>query len=275
MLYLEHKPAPPLDKFIRMLWYARVPHAAHSRERVLPTGASQIIINLARNYLLDCPEGGPEQRTAPSSIVGARSMYEIVATADMADLIGIVVVPGRLSPLVTDTADLFSNRNVALADVWGAGARLLRDQLCELSTPEARLRCLEVFLSRRLSAALGLCDSPRTRTVHYALQSFAQSPNLQSVREAARSIGWSERRFSEVFREDVGLTAKVWCRIQRFQRAVKQLHAGREVRWAELAIDCGFYDQSHFSNEFRAFSGIDATTYSARRTVWANHVAAS
>ena len=88
----------------------------------------------------------------------------------------------------------------------------------------------------------------------------------------ARIAGRSERRFSQLFREEVGLAPKTWCRIQRFQRAVQQLHSGSDVPWAELALDCGFYDQSHFANEFRAFSGIDATTYSARRTLWANHV---
>jgi AraC-like DNA-binding protein len=76
-----------------------------------------------------------------------------------------------------------------------------------------------------------------------------------------------------VFREEVGLAPKVWCRVQRFQRAVRRLHAGAEVRWTELAADCGFYDQAHFANEFRAFSGIDATTYvNGGRTMWANHV---
>jgi AraC-like DNA-binding protein len=28
------------------------------------------------------------------------------------------------------------------------------------------------------------------------------------------------------------------------------------VRWSELALACGYYDQSHFINEFRAFSGV-------------------
>jgi AraC-like DNA-binding protein len=55
----------------------------------------------------------------------------------------------------------------------------------------------------------------------------------------------------------------VWCRLRRFQRAVRQLHAGVNVPWSRLAIDCGFYDQAHFANEFRAFSGFDLTTYTA------------
>jgi AraC-like DNA-binding protein len=97
---------------------------------------------------------------------------------------------------------------------------------------------------------------------------------MSTVRDVARATGLSERRFSQVFRESVGLSPKVWCRVQRFQRAVRQLHAGRDLPWADLALDCGFYDQSHFANEFRAFSGIDASTYSARRTKWANHIPA-
>jgi AraC-like DNA-binding protein len=258
-----------------MLWYARVPLAAHGRERILPTGSAQIIINLARDYLLDCPEGQPVRRMAPSSIVGARSVYEIVDTSDMADLIGIVVVPGRLSPMVADAADLFSNRGIALDDVWGTRASWLREQLLALAVPEERLRCLERFLAERLATPLMRAASLREATVRFALGEFARAPLARSVGEVARNIGWSERRFSQVFREDVGLTPKVWCRIQRFQRAVHQLHAGGDVAWSEMALDCGFYDQSHFANEFRAFSGIDATTYSARRTIWANHIPAS
>jgi AraC-like DNA-binding protein len=53
---------------------------------------------------------------------------------------------------------------------------------------------------------------------------------------------------------------------------VRIIHSGADVRWAELSLDCGFYDQAHFANEFRAFSGVDATTYSSLRTQWANHI---
>ena len=275
MIYLERTPSPPLRRFVRLLWYARVPQASHSRERVLPSGASQIIVNLAREYLLDCPEGQLPRRGAPSSIVGARSVYEIVDTSDMADLIGIVVVPGMLPHLVRDAADLFSNRGVDLTEVWGSPAATLRDSLRELAVPEDRLRWFEAFLTEKLSGNAAEVRSPRECAVRYALASFARAPRIRSVSEITRSLGWSERRFSQVFREEVGLTPKVWCRVRRFQRVVHELHAGYDIAWADLALDCGYYDQSHFANEFRAFSGVDATTYSARRTIWPNHIPAT
>jgi AraC-like DNA-binding protein len=270
VIYLEHIPAAPLDRFVRVLWYARVPQTLHNRERMLPSGCVQVILNLARDFLLDCPDGEPDHRTSPSLVVGARSVYEIVDGSDMADLIGISFHPGGFAPFASGAVDLFSNRTVSLEDVWGLAARDLRERLRETPDAGARLRILERFLLEGFSARLS-----RHGMVDFALGRFARVPSVSSIKEVARSTGWSERRFSQIFREEVGLSPKLWCRVQRFQHAVRQLHAGAELPWSELALDCGYYDQSHFANEFRAFSGIDATTYTARRTVWQNHVPAS
>lgn len=273
VLYLEHTPAAPLDAFIRVLWYARATDLPHSRERVLPSGCVQVILNLARDFLLDCPEGTESQRMPPVLVVGARSVYEIIDSSDMADLIGMVFTPGGFAPFLRDSVDLLSNRSVDLEEVWGGPVGALRDRLREIPTPVGRLRCLEGFLVERFAPRLTRHGPWRQGEVDFAVRAFAHEPCVATVREVARKTGWSERRFSQMFREQVGLGPKTWCRVQRFQRAVHALHAGQEVRWAELALDCGYYDQAHFANEFRAFSGIDATTYSARRQgPWANHI---
>jgi AraC-like DNA-binding protein len=273
MIYIEHTPAPPLNRFVRMLWYARAPQPAPRHERVLPTGRTQIILNLARDYILDARETGALVKAAPSLVIGSRSVYEVVDTSDMADLIGIVFEPGALPLFANDAADLFSNRSVALEDIWGNQARSLRDRLREVDTPTAKIRHLEADLMHRLQARLACRPVQLPGAVEYALTRFDRAPGVASVAEVARSTGWSERRFSQVFREQVGLSPKVWCRVQRFQRAVQRLHAGADIHWTELALDCGFYDQAHFANEFRAFSGIDPTTYSSlRATPWANHI---
>jgi len=269
MLYLEHIPAPPLNCCIRSLWYARVSHVSHARERVLPTGRVQIILNLARDFLTDCSENSLARQSSPMQIIGGRSVYEIIDTADMADLIGIVFQAGGFSPFVSDATHLFSNRSVDLQDVWGGSTSTLRDRLRELATPQARLHALEKFLLQTFSGSLR-----RQPMVDFALSRFRQAPGIATVRQVAQSTGWSERRFSQIFREQVGFSPKVWTRILRFQRAVQQLHTGVDLPWADLALDCGFYDQSHFANEFRAFSGIDATTFShaAHSRPWANHI---
>lgn len=275
MLYLERIPAAPLNQFIRILWYARANDLAHQRERVLPSGCVEVILNLARDFLLDCPEGQGARRLPPALIVGARSIYEIIDSSDLAELVGIAFAPGGFAPFAGDAVDRFSNCGVDLTDVWGASVHALRDRLREFTTPEEKLCGFEQFLMARFSLHLQVPARDLTREVGFALRQFDRTPGIATVREMARQTGRSERRFSQIFREAVGLSPKVWCRVQRFQKTVQQLHAGLDVRWAELALDCGYYDQSHFANEFRAFSGIDATTYSARhRGPWANHLPA-
>ena len=105
----------------------------------------------------------------------------------------------------------------------------------------------------------------------FALEQFARHLGQPSISDVARRSGWSERRFSQIFREQVGFPPKTWCRLQRFRRAVRQLRSGVNISWADLAATCGFYDQAHFANEFRSFSGFDLTTYiSMSQPLWAS-----
>jgi len=266
MDYIERQPVPQLAPYIRSVWHARANSTEYTRERTLPSGCVEVILALAWDFLMDCPEGGPDRQSSPELVVGARSVYEIVDTADMACLVGIHFRPGGFSAFVGERAYLFSNRSVPLAGLWGRSAEGLRDALREIRSMTGRLDYLERFLLGRLA---GL-RAPHP-LVGFALERFSRHGSIAAVREVARSAGWSERRFSQVFREGVGFSPKTWCRIQRFQRAVKLLHAGKELPLAQLALDCGFYDQAHFANEFRAFSGIDATRYAGLRTQFSNH----
>jgi transcriptional regulator GlxA family with amidase domain len=60
------------------------------------------------------------------------------------------------------------------------------------------------------------------------------------------------------FRDEIGLPPKAVARLLRFERAGEL--AGT-MPWAELAFECGYYDQSHLINEFRAITGRTPVTF--------------
>jgi AraC-like DNA-binding protein len=224
----------------------------------------QIVLNISHNYLTDCGEDGTTTRRLPRAIVvGERAKFEVIDTADMDELVGVAFHPAGFARLFRERADLFFERSVGLDDI--SPARQIANQLCEASTPAQKL----VRLEERLSI-LAKQDIRRSELVDHAMHLF-RNKGLP-VSQCAKSVGVSERRLSQVFREEVGMAPKTWCRIGRFQTALRALHQGLDVPWAELALRCGYYDQSHFANDFRAFSGIDPTTYSALRGRWLNHV---
>ena len=264
MLNLEKAPNPLLRPCVRKLWYCRAPQIPHRRERVLPNGCMQIVLSLSRGYLTDCGEDGEANGHLPQAIVaGTRARFEVIDTADMDELAGILFEPGGFAGLFRERSDLFFGRSIALDDVWTGPP--LAERLSEVQEPAAKLATLDVLLTQLLHQ--GSC---RSGLVDQALHLFRL--RTLTVAGCARSLGVSERRLSQVFSEQVGMGPKMWCRIRRFQTAVQALYNGADIPWAELALHCGYYDQSHFANDFTAFSGINPTTYSARRGRWQNHV---
>ena len=282
MIYVEKAVGGRLRGWVRSLWYCCAPECGHQRERVLPNGCIQIVLNLSRGYLTDCGQDGRADRRLPAAIVvGARARYEVIDTGDLADVAGIVIEPGGFSGLFRERADLFFEQSLDLGGVWDGRAdglgragvargRVVRgagpvERLSEAPTPEEKLRVLEGMLNGFVGERMR-----RSALVDQAMHEFGARG--VKVEECARSVGVSERRLSEVFREHVGIAPKMWCRLMRFQAAVGALHKGTDVPWAELALECGYYDQAHFVNDFRGFSGLDPTSYTRKTGRWQNHV---
>ena len=85
-------------------------------------------------------------------------------------------------------------------------------------------------------------------------------------------IGLSQRRFIQLFQEQIGLTPKAFYRVRQFQRILQRVHGVQEIDWSQIALECGYYDQAHFIHDFREFSGMTPTRYVACATEHLNHV---
>lgn len=237
------------------------------RERVLPSGCLQIVISLSRHNLNYGEVDGTASETHSRAVVmGVRDRFQIIDTAGVEELAGIVIRPGGFTGLFNERADLLFRRSAALEDVW-RGPQLAAG-VSSMKSPIQKLRHLDKELSN-----LAQTRSRRSEIANYAVHLF-RNRDL-SVSKCAHSIGISERRLSQIFREEVGIAPRLWCRIQRFQDITRFLRAGTDVPWADLAVSCGYYDQSHFANDFRAFAGLDATAYSMQTGRCQNHVSAS
>jgi AraC-like DNA-binding protein len=76
----------------------------------------------------------------------------------------------------------------------------------------------------------------------------------------------SQRRFIQIFAAEVGLTPGHFGRVLRFRRALRALPTAGTPDWASIAADHGYFDQSHFIHDFRAFSGLTPTDYVRQRS---------
>ena len=81
-------------------------------------------------------------------------------------------------------------------------------------------------------------------------------PEKISVKEMAREVGLSESHFSRTFKHITGETPHQFALRLRLERASAALARSSSVGIASIAAECGFFDQSHFTREFRKKFGI-------------------
>lgn len=270
MPYLTRIPKPPLSQFVELFWYYDgYPSRQHKKERLMPDGSVEMVINLRDDVARVYDRENLDQcHHLPGVIIcGPHSNFFVIDTEEQASVIGIHFKPGGAYPFFKLPVDELHNLHVALEDLWGAEAGWLRERLLAAPTPEAKFQVLESCLIAQAFKPL-----ENHAAVGYALGLFLNIHTAPSVAAVTDRLGLSSRRFIQLFSGQVGLTPKLFCRVRRFQQVLRLVHGGGEVDWADIAAGCGYYDQAHFIHDFRAFAGINPTTYLADKTEHLNHV---
>jgi AraC-like DNA-binding protein len=153
-----------------------------------------------------------------------------------------------------------TNRVVELDDLLGRRGDDLVERLWELPGWKQRFALLEEAISA------GCERGPRPDSeLAWAWARMRSSGGQASVGGLAGELGWSHRRLIDRFREGIGLAPKTIGRVLRFERVSRMLQQVEEPRLAEVALDCGYYDQAHLNRDFRQFAGTSPGQYLARR----------
>ena len=249
-----HRPGPPLDAFVDLIWRCDREPEPWAQERLLPEGSVELVVDLAAPASVDV-------------VAGPHTRFFLLDTTKRQRLVGVHFKPGGAFPFVQPPMHELRNIEAPLDALWGGVAREFRERLGEASSDEKQFAIVEQVLTTR--AADRLRHHP---AVAFGLREFTHVPHVRTIAEVSQRIGMSQRRFIEVFAEETGLTPKMFCRIRRFQVAIRRAHKSACIDWATLALDCGYFDQAHFIHDFREFSGLTPSAWAAQRTDHLNHV---
>ncbi len=168
-----------------------------------------------------------------------------------AGMIGVVFRPFGLSAFFPGPAADYAGLAIPLSDIFGAGATELAEKLFTAGDFSDRAGLLEEFLADRLKP---VC--PYSLNLVKECISLARlRPESVTVAGLAAGCSFSVRNLERLFKTLVGMSPKYFIRVSRFQKALGLLRRGG-LELADLAQACGYYDQAHFTNEFRRFSGL-------------------
>jgi len=262
VLYLSYRPGPPLDEFVDHFWLidgGQVPQL----EKIIPSGTIELVVNLKDDqiHIHDPEEPHLYKQFAGVVLSGTYSRPFICNALQHESIMGVHFKPGGAFPFLEIGADELANAHANLADLWGRPGLELRERLCAPATSEQRFAIMERALVNRLHSDT---HTILRRQVRSAVRMLATGGDGARVRSVSQELGFSQRRFIQVFRSHVGLAPKVFSRIQRFQQARVLAETLDAPDWADLALTCGYFDHAHLINDFKEFSGSTPRIYSVQ-----------
>ncbi len=256
MNYREYSPHASLRPFVRCLWTlesnAAAPPAAP--EPIFPDGRVELVVHLGDRFQQLEP-GGVALLQPVGFVAGQLRGPFLVRPTGKVATVGVRFRSAGAALFFRLPLDELTGRVVPLERLWGTEGRFLPEALAAATPRPQRVQLLQSAVFRRLESA-----PARDPLVETALARLRSAGNGLEVAAVAQELGVSRRHLVRRFRACVGLAPKEFARIARFQRVLACLRGGRP-HWAQVALDCGYYDQPHLCRDFKRFSGLSPTAF--------------
>src|SRR5687768_17749847 len=151
MIHKLHFPQLPLSQFVENIWLVQGFAADYTREKILPDGAIELIIDLdSQPKTIFDDENSVEFRTVKKAwISGERTHYIVIGAAKNQSMLGIRFRPGGAYPFFRFPISELSESVTELDLIWGSLVDEIREQLQRIESHDEKLSTLEAFLLSR------------------------------------------------------------------------------------------------------------------------------
>jgi AraC-like DNA-binding protein len=237
------------------MWRATASGLPPSRQRIYPDGSMALVIHLQKETTCFFVDDRPCNVRVPL-LAGPWSRSFQIDPSQSAPAIGVVFRPGAARMFFPIAAHELHNIDIALSDFDRDEANRLLNEVCSAGDIPSEFLALERYLDMKLAQAV-----PPHPLIRYAVDQLSREGVVSSIQKIQTDTGLSHTRFIQLFREHVGLTPKLFGRVRRFRALLQRIEKGMLTNWAELAADCGYFDQAHLIHDFRAFAAITPRDY--------------
>lgn len=254
--YREYAPAGALRPFVECFWTRDIdpreaePRATPQLHRILPDGCIDVVLTFSPH--------GDEPETA--MIVGTMTKALVITPMNAPEsFVGVRFRPAKASAFLEMPASEVTDLRIAIDEIW-PDANAVRDALAVEPNADARVRALEHVLTARLSP-----NALRpTADVDEAVRRIVDAGGTLGITRLAPALGVTRQHLARRFAELVGVSPKTFARVVRLKRAIevaRRIPLGQPVNWSMLALEVGYYDQSHLIDEFREMTGVTPSTW--------------
>lgn len=165
-------------------------------------------------------------------------------------VLGICFYPEGFYPFLKIPVSEYKNLLLGAAEAGLSSIRSIHEKLMETPDANGRLHILENEL---LSLIDGKIQTPESFCQIF--DSFKESNPLTQVAEFCQKNNLGARKLERMFNKYVGVSAKTYRLLNRFQDSMNQLFHSDYSKLSDIAYDNAYFDQMHFIKDFKRFAG--------------------
>ena len=260
MRYLEYQPPSELAAWVKLFWVFESRSNDPIPETIVADGFPELIIHF-RSPFAEMDGNGKLQKQPAAVACGQLTTPLVLHSSLDAGMIGIRFQPCGMAAFISDSMQSLTDARVP-ADNLFADVDRLTEEVVKSANDAERIAACNRYLFR-------LLDSDRENLwVRCALERIVRAHGSVSVESLATLAGRSRRSLELGFQSEVGTSPKMYCRIIRFRHILDAVSNDPSANWVHVALDSGFFDQSHLIRDFRRFAGDSPTSFLADQTAF-------
>lgn len=172
------------------------------------------------------------------------------------DCFGVRFQPGQGILPKDITMEMIVNDDIEIdGDIFGKN---LTEKIALAKTMSERI---EIFKKAYEDMVLGRNSlSDKEKINEYLVNRISRTKGLITMRQLEDETNYSACYLRRIFKSFHGISPKQFAQYIRFQNLLMQ--ADKEgVRYEQVALDCGYYDEPHMMKEFKKYSGVTLEQY--------------
>jgi len=224
-------------------------------QRITPTGLTELLL-----YFTPRPKVLNSNKYLSDNVAlygHQNDFYDIELTGSLS-VFSIVFQPQGLMRFFGFPLHEICNQNVPLQYINGQAGRDLEDAMGEAATFPQRVSIAETYLLNLLKSEFADFEFRRISRI---VELIKQTYGSVSINQMASEACLCRKQFERIFAKHIGISPKQYLKIIRFQYAIFQKQRNPQMNMDNLSFESGYFDASHFINDFKSLSGMTPKQY--------------
>jgi AraC-like DNA-binding protein len=169
---------------------------------------------------------------------------------------GIKFRPGGFRPFLDSPVSELTNRMVPANHLFGNDVKKLEAVLLSSEKEDTKVEAADAFFRMRVPE-----PAETALLAGHLVERILHEPEIKTVDDLVSRAGIGKRSLQRIFNEYVGVSPKWVIRRYRLHELIEKLNSRDLPNLTQVALEMGYFDQSHLINDFKSMVGYAPTQH--------------